>query len=98
MPAFSPDQVIRSICKLNFNINEFSSLEEIEKCVLLEEFKRTDPKDRLRFYGYSMIQLMTQLEESFVMNLVEACYIDHQYIEQVSKTTFKIKVIKYNYN
>ncbi|CAO1439308.1 unnamed protein product [Diamesa serratosioi] len=69
-----------------------NSEKEKEKCILLEQFKKTDPKDRLRNFGYcTMLTNMLLIEDSFIMDLVEASNLNNHLIQQVSKITYKIK-------
>ena len=94
LQAFIPDEQTRAICQSNFKINETSTNKDIEQCIQLEEFRRSEPKDRLRLFGYcTMLKLMLSIEDSSILDTTERCFINHQYIQQLSKTTFKIKVI-----
>lgn len=67
--------------------------EEIRTCILLEEFKRTAPQDRLRNFGYcKMLKLLLFIEDSFSMNEVESNNLNNHYVQKVSTITYKIMV------
>lgn len=88
-----PDKIIRQICKQNFNMSESNSPKEIQKCIILEEFKQTDPKHRFIKFGYcEMLKTMLLIEDSFIMDLVEVYNLNNHYIQQLSTTTYQIKV------
>ena len=67
---------------------------EIQKCILLEEFKLTAPKDRLKNFGYcTMLKTLLFIEDSFMMDIVEKSNLNNQLIIQMSTMKYKIKVI-----
>ncbi|CAO1441395.1 unnamed protein product, partial [Diamesa tonsa] len=88
----NPDRTTRTICRQNFFMHPSNHPQEIQKCILLEEFKQTAPKDRLRNFGYcEMLKLLLFIEDSTMLDIVEKSNLNNHFIQQVSTMTFKIK-------
>ena len=88
-----PDESTRRICQQEFQMSNENSDAEIQKCILLEEFKLLSAIDRYKAYGYiEMLNLFLDIENSFELDLVQKCNLLNIRLEKLGTIRYKINV------
>lgn len=88
-----PDAITRSICLKAFKMTEENSAAQIQRCILLEEFKLMPIAERYKAYGYvNMLELFLDVENSFELDLLQKSNLNNAAVQQLSAISFKINV------
>lgn len=90
-----PSPTIRRICQQGFKMTDINtnSYEEIQTCVILEEFKLIVPEERYKVYGYvAMLKLFLDIENSFELDLLKKSDLVGVKIFQQNLTHYRIDV------
>lgn len=88
-----PDAITRSICLQAFKMTNENSAAQIQRCILLEEFKLMPIVERYIAYGYvKMLELFLDVENSFELDLLKNSNLNNAAVQQLSAISFKINV------
>jgi hypothetical protein len=88
-----PDVATRRICTQGFQMTENNSNEEIQRCIILEEFKLMAIVDRYAIYGYTeMLHFFLDIENSFELDLVQKLSLNNSLVHKMSTINYKIDV------
>lgn len=88
-----PSPSIRRICQQGFKMIDTNTYEEIETCVILEEFKLIAPEERYKVHGYvSMLGLFLDIENSFELDLLKKSDLVGVKIFKQNLTHYRIDV------
>lgn len=89
-----PNNEIRNICNQEFQMSEKNSVKEIQLCMDLEIFKRTDLSSRYHGCGYlKMLRMFLNIENSFEQILADKCkFTDAKLIKVDNGLKFRIMV------
>ena len=88
-----PDAVTRCICTQAFKMTGENSASEIQRCIILEEFKLMSIVDRYKIYGYiDMLKLFLDIENSFELDLVKKFSLNNSELHKLGVINFKINV------
>lgn len=90
-----PSPSIRRICQQGFKMidTDTNTYEEIQKCVILEEFKLIVPEERYKVHGYvSMLDLFLDIENSFELDLLQKSDLVGVKIFKQNLTHYRIDV------
>lgn len=88
-----PDESFRRICKQQFQMKSHNSNDEINRCILLEEFRLMSKTLRYKVYGFAkMLNWFIDIENSFELDLLQKFDINNVELKSCSATHYKIVV------
>lgn len=88
-----PDPITRRICEQGFTMNESNTEDEINRCILLEEFKLMPIEERYKAYGYvEMLMRFLDIENSFELDLVKKFNLNNSLVLQQGAIHYRIDV------
>ncbi|CRL05448.1 CLUMA_CG018163, isoform A [Clunio marinus] len=86
-----PNPTVRAMCRQQFKMNEDNSEEEIQKVIILEEFRILPLVERYKAFGYvEMTNLFLDIENSFELDLLGKLTINNSSVYQISVIFYKI--------
>lgn len=88
-----PNAITRCTCQQAFKMNETNSNDEIEQCIILEEFKLMSAVERYRIYGYiDMLGLFLDIENSFELDLLQKFHLNNVQLIRQGAIKYRINV------